>query len=177
VVTDATGPDGAVVNFAVPDVSDGDDPTPPVASCSSDQAPGLTPGSMFPVGTTTVMCTATDPDDSPSTVTEMFQVVVRGASEQLDNLLLFVQDLPPGYSLSEKVQDIVADYAASRRIDVCRDLVALGFEAAVQRGKHLSLSQSAAVVAAVRRIGAVTGCFEINWGELARLGRTHSMRH
>jgi hypothetical protein len=49
----ATGPDGAVVTFPLPTVQDDVDPSPRVA-CSPAS------GSLFPIGTTTVECSATD---------------------------------------------------------------------------------------------------------------------
>ncbi len=55
---EATGPGGATVSYSV-GVSDDTDP-PPVANCSP------APGSLFPLGTTTVDCNATDIDGESS---------------------------------------------------------------------------------------------------------------
>jgi len=53
IATEATGPDGAVVHFATPTATDRVDGTVPV-HCTPAA------GGKFPVGTTTVTCTATD---------------------------------------------------------------------------------------------------------------------
>jgi hypothetical protein len=53
VAAEATGPNGAAVSFELPAASDAADPSPAV---SCDPAPGAT----FPLGTTTVTCTARD---------------------------------------------------------------------------------------------------------------------
>jgi hypothetical protein len=72
----ATGPAGAVVSYA-----------PPAAS---DNAPGVTvacappPGSTFPVGSTTVTCTATDA--SGNTASSTFNVTVIGGDDLLGQL-------------------------------------------------------------------------------------------
>jgi hypothetical protein len=60
---------GAYVSYPLPTVTDGDGTTPaPVCS------PG--PGSFFPNGATAVICSATDPNAIPSTVTTVFVVQV-----------------------------------------------------------------------------------------------------
>lgn len=65
----ATSSSGAVVTYATPTVVDEDSPAA-AASC----APAS--GSTFAVGTTTVTCTATSSDDTPSVVTRHFTVTV-----------------------------------------------------------------------------------------------------
>jgi hypothetical protein len=69
ITTNATSPAGAAVTFAPPTAVDEDTPLP-VVTC--DHAPG----SVFPIGTTTVTCSATDADDTPSTVSASFHVTV-----------------------------------------------------------------------------------------------------
>jgi hypothetical protein len=56
----AFAPIGATVNFTIPAATDEDGPV----SVSCDHQPGDT----FAIGTTNVTCTATDPDDTPSSV-------------------------------------------------------------------------------------------------------------
>jgi hypothetical protein len=67
----ATSPSGAVVTYAAPAAVDeaGDSP-----AASAGCAPAS--GSTFPVGTTTVTCTATSADDTPSSVSQTFTVTV-----------------------------------------------------------------------------------------------------
>jgi len=66
---DATSPSGAVVNYSLPTAVD-EDATAPTVTCRP------APGSTFPIGTTTVTCTATDPDDTPSTISTSFRITV-----------------------------------------------------------------------------------------------------
>jgi len=70
VMVNAAGPTGASVSYSLPTVSDQDDTTAPVPACSPAS------GAMFPIGTTTVTCTASDRDDTPSTVSTSFTVTV-----------------------------------------------------------------------------------------------------
>jgi hypothetical protein len=69
ITVDASGPTGAVVTYVAPGATD-EDGSAPVVSC--DHASGST----FPIGTTTVTCTASDGDDSPGTITAGFHVIV-----------------------------------------------------------------------------------------------------
>jgi uncharacterized protein YjbI with pentapeptide repeats len=72
---EATGPSGAIVDWApvyAIDVVDGTD-DPITASCVSDT--GLTSGSTFPMGSTEVICTATDSTGNSSS--DSFWVTVR----------------------------------------------------------------------------------------------------
>ncbi len=66
---DATGPSGTVVNYTMPVAVD-EDASAPLVTCRPAS------GSTFPIGTTTVSCTASDADDSPITITTTFQVTV-----------------------------------------------------------------------------------------------------
>ncbi len=76
ITTDATSPSGATVTYPLPAVTDFDD-TPPAAVCVPAS------GSVFPIGTTTVTCTATDSDDLNSPVHATFTITVIGAAAQL----------------------------------------------------------------------------------------------
>jgi len=73
ITTTATGLSGAAVSYSVPTASDEGGETPTVG-CNPAS------GSTFPVGTTTVTCTATDGDDTNSPVTTTFTVTVNRAS-------------------------------------------------------------------------------------------------
>jgi hypothetical protein len=94
IVVDATGPSGAVVTYSV----SATDPDDAVASLTCVP----TSGSTFPIGTTTVVCTATDTHGNSATAS--FTVHVRGASEQLADLLTAVTGVGPGRSLAHKVR-------------------------------------------------------------------------
>jgi hypothetical protein len=69
ITTPATSADGAVVTYTPPTASDESGETPAV-SCDAPS------GSTFPIGTTTVTCTATDSDDTNSPVSTSFTVTV-----------------------------------------------------------------------------------------------------
>ncbi len=87
ITTDATGPSGATVTYPAPVVTDIGNPSPPAAVCTPAS------GSVFPIGTTTVTCTATDPDATPSTVSTSFTITVEGAAAQLAALRQAVHGL------------------------------------------------------------------------------------
>jgi len=65
----ATSAAGAVVTFAAPSATDEDGPV--LSTCVPAS------GSTFHLGSTTVTCTATDSDDTPSTVSTHFAVTVQ----------------------------------------------------------------------------------------------------
>ncbi len=72
ITTAPSGPSGAVVNYTPPTAADEDGNSPPV-DCSPAS------GSTFPVGVTTVTCTTSDLDDTPSTRSATFTVRVGDA--------------------------------------------------------------------------------------------------
>jgi probable HAF family extracellular repeat protein len=71
ITVNATHPSGAVLTYSAPTAIDeaGDIPAPTVSCIPSS-------GSTFVVGTTTVTCTASSADDTPSTVSGTFTVTV-----------------------------------------------------------------------------------------------------
>jgi len=152
---DATGPLGATVSYLV-SVTDDTDPTP-VYECSPAS------GATFPIGTTAVLCSATDA--SGNTATGSFEVHVRGASEQTQNVVALVQTLDVKQaitsSLDAKLQNIQAALAAATagdRPSACNMLNAFVNEVEAQTGKTLTTAQAADLIAAARRVQAVLGC-------------------
>jgi len=75
----ATSSAGAAVTFTKPSASDEGSETP---SVSCDHASGDT----FPLGSTTVTCTATDSDDNPSSVQTSFKITVTDSDLKLTNV-------------------------------------------------------------------------------------------
>jgi probable HAF family extracellular repeat protein len=71
ITVNATHPSGAVLTYSAPTAIDeaGDIPAPSVSCIPSS-------GSTFAIGTTTVTCTASSADDTPSTVSGTFTVTV-----------------------------------------------------------------------------------------------------
>jgi hypothetical protein len=74
----ATGPNGASVNYGA--VAADEEPPGPSVTCDHPA------GSTFPIGITTVTCEATDSDDTPSTITATFQVLVTDTDLALTNV-------------------------------------------------------------------------------------------
>src|SRR5260370_20150673 len=71
ITVDATSTAGAVVTYALPTaVDEAADLVAPTASCTPAS------GSTFPIGTTTVTCTATSADDNPSSASQTFAATV-----------------------------------------------------------------------------------------------------
>ena len=150
ITVNATGPTGATVNYTPPTAVD--EETPPAVSCDHPS------GSTFSIGTTTVTCTATDADDTPSTATASFPVTVKGAAAQMNDLAAYVNSLPPGASLSTKLQTAINYFKAGDKRDACSTLTSVINEATAQIGKHLTSAQANAVITAAKRIESVIGC-------------------
>jgi len=101
VIVDAVSPAGVVVTFATPVASD---------NCSVAVACNPPSGSIFPIGTTTVTCTATD--IGGNTIDCTFSINVLGAAEQTQNLidLLESTDIRPALkrALAKKLTAVLA---------------------------------------------------------------------
>ena len=153
VTTDATSPDGAAVTYTAPIASDPDDSTVPAVSCMPSS------GSTFAIGTTTVTCTATDSDDTPSTVQSTFTVTVKGALAQLRDLLTYVNTLGfRGKLLAAEVDNAISNYQHGHTGRVCANLSGVVFTARVERSGHLiTAAQANTVIGDAARIQAVIG--------------------
>jgi hypothetical protein len=148
ITVNATSPSGAVVTYSV----SATDPDDAVASLVCAPASG----SMFPIGTTTVQCAATDTHDNTSTAS--FTVHVNGATEQLADLLQDVTGVGPGTSLADKVRQASSDLAAQDVRDACSTLGALINEVRAQSGKAIAPARGATLIATATRIRTVLGC-------------------
>jgi uncharacterized Zn ribbon protein len=144
----AATPSGASVSFAVT-ATDEIDPHPKVV-CDPPS------GSVFPIGTTTVACTATDA--SNNVARGAFGVHVKGTAEQLGDLATAVATLNPGSSYSTKVTRAQGDVATGDVRDACATLSALANQFRAQSGKTLPAVLAAALIADTRRIQVVLGC-------------------
>jgi Bacterial Ig-like domain (group 3)/HYR domain len=152
ITVDATGPSGAAVSYTLPQVTDPDDATAPAPACSP------APGATFAIGTTTVQCTATDPDDTPSTVSSSFTVTVLGAADQLAALDQAVQGVGPGTSLADKITAAQSDLASGDVAGACSTLTGFLNEVKAQSGKSIPAGQAAQLIADATRIRAVLAC-------------------
>ena len=149
VIANATAPAGAVVTYALPSASDPDDA---VASISCTPSSGTT----FAIGSTTVTCTATDTHGNVASST--FTVHVKGADEQLADLLAIVTGVGPGTSLQDKVSLAQTYLSEDDRPDACSILAAFVNEANAQSGKKIPPDQAAALIVSTARIKTVLGC-------------------
>jgi hypothetical protein len=150
ITVDATTSAGATATFSAPVATD--EETPPSVTC--DHASGAT----YPIGTTTVTCSATDSDDTPSTATASFTVTVNGATDQLNDLLTYAGPLPPGHSFGDDVQAALNDVAGKNTSGACAQLASLITLANSQSGKKLTTAQAAHILAAATQIEQVLGC-------------------
>ncbi len=153
---DATGPAGATVSFTAT-ASDGADPHPGV-SC----APAS--GARFPIGTSTVRCTATD--HAGNSDQGSFTVTVRGAKEQLDRLLQAViaaSKLPPAVKtqLLAQLRATVGQFEPGKpaqRKAACTTLTAFTIALRLLSGHGIPAAQATQWIADADRIRAVIGC-------------------
>src|SRR5229473_3036358 len=153
--TNATSPQGATVAYTPPTVVDEDSPLPPV-NCTPAS------GSTFAIGTTTVTCTVSDSDDTPSSVSQSFTVTVNGAATQVSALISLVNSfhLPGGIqtSFDSQLQAVQADLADNNTAQACSDLTSFINHVQAQSGKHLTVSQANKLIAAATNIKKVLGC-------------------
>lgn len=151
VEVDATTPAGAVVLFAVT-ASDNVDPLPAV-SCDHDS------GVSYPIGSTTVTCTARDSSGNVS-APGTFDIKVIGATEQAaaTSELITGFDLP---STTEQALTVKINQALSapNTQSSCNELGALINTArAQQRSGRLTATQADAIIAATQQVMIVQGC-------------------
>lgn len=141
VTADATSPEGAEVSYSAP-ATDNLDPEPEV-----ECAPPL--GSLFPIGVTDVDCTAEDVAGNAASAS--FEVKVKGAQEQIDDLAIQIEsfDLNGGIerSLLAKLQDAN-----------CGKLGALIDQAEDLSGEKLTAEQARELTSAAARIQEVLDC-------------------
>jgi hypothetical protein len=158
VTVNATSPAGATV--PAPSATDNLDPNPTV-NCTP-------PGTLFPIGDTTVNCTATDA--AGNSTPGSFTVHVQGAGDQLAALLTAVTGVGPGHALADKVKNIQQHVAKGQMKDACKDLdsfikqvndMAKGKKPDdMAKGKkpQITAAQAASFIAQANSIKATLGC-------------------
>jgi Tol biopolymer transport system component len=152
ITENATSPSGAKVTYTVT-ATDDIDPNP---TLSCDPASGST----FPIGTTTVECTATD--SSGNSTNESFNVVVKGAAEQISTLKEDVADLGLesglNRSLQAKLDDALAHLIAGRTVPACNKLDEFISQVSSQSGKKINPGDAQRLTADANRIKVVLAC-------------------
>jgi hypothetical protein len=149
---DATGPSGAAVTYAAA-ATDDRDPSPRLV-CSPAS------GTVFAIGTTTVVCSATDTAGNSSQAS--FSVHVRGAGEQIvaliDETLAFLDRPALRPALKAQLQAVAQSIVARRPKTAC---LALDFYVAAVKlapSRALTPAEKSELVADARRIESVLGC-------------------
>jgi hypothetical protein len=153
ITVNATSPAGATVTYTAPTAAEpGETGETNTVTC----LPGA--GSIFAIGTTTVHCTAANPDAPTATASTTFTVKVKSAVEQLHALLAFVTGKGPGTSLQDKVHAVLDSLAAGDTAGACGTLTALIHEASAQSGKHLTVAEATQISVDATRIQGVIPC-------------------
>jgi hypothetical protein len=157
----ATSPAGAAVAFTVPTASD-EAGEAPVVTCTDPANNVRHSGDTFPVGLTVLTCTATDGDDTPSSVSTNLTITVEGVAGQLQDLLAYVSGpvLPPGNSFIGQVQTAIADYGATppNVAGTCSTLSSVINHAIAQSGKQITVSSATFIVNSATRIRGALNC-------------------
>lgn len=150
---DATTAAGAPVSFTASATDT--NPTGPAVTCTR------TSGSTFSIGTTEVVCSATDA--AGNTGTARFTVTVRGAGPQLTALLATVQTLASRDTTTRKNLQSILESAqkAMNKGDVpttCATLTAFANKVHAQSGKKITVAVADGLIIDDRRIMTVLGC-------------------
>ena len=140
---DATSPGGAVVKYTVW-ATDAVDPAPVVACVPAS-------GTRFPIGDTTVACTATDSAGNSSSAG--FVVHVRGADEQLVMLEAVVEGAGLGKNCLTKLEQ--ARTALPDNTAAARFLNTFINDVKAQQGKKIPVDVATELIGSATRIRAV----------------------
>ena len=152
---DATSPAGATVAYTAPTAFEGSEVENIPVTCvpASGSVFAINPPRNF----TTVTCTATDTEGSTSTAT--FLVHVRGAAEQITNLIVVVDSIPGGkQSFEDQLDNALTDVNAGNISLACGDLSDFINHVRAQSGKQLTVGQANQLISAAAQIRAVLGC-------------------
>jgi Tol biopolymer transport system component len=152
IVVPADRLDGAVVTYEVT-ATDAVDPNP-IVSCSPPS------GSVFPIGDTTVTCTATDA--SGNVAKGSFSVHVQGVDEQLDELQHIVDTFDMNEELRADLHDklaaVEAALAADRTRTACNLLRGFANEVQDESGAGITADLAGVLIERADRIRSVLAC-------------------
>jgi hypothetical protein len=149
---DASTTAGALVNFSATatDAVDGDVPV----ACTPQS------GALFPIGMTTVVCSATDAHGN--TANGSFAVTVRSAAEMASALAMQTAALrfDQGSQLLANVINAASGSSAGAQplVSACNNLTAFANQVSAQSGKKLTAAQAAALIRGARQVSAALGC-------------------
>lgn len=152
VAADATSPAGAIVSYEATAADDVDGPVP--VTCAPPS------GSPFPIGDTTVECTASDAAGNSAEAS--FNIHVKDAVEQITDLMGVVGTLgPPAVGLNFMLSRALRAVEAGQSSRACSELstfVRTVYEFARPPHAQLAPAQAHQLVSAARRIKAVLAC-------------------
>jgi hypothetical protein len=146
-----TSPTAATVTFSASATDLVDGAVIPVCTPAS--------GSLFPIGATTVSCTATDARGNTS-APQTFTVTVR-VPQQVDlfeQLIAASTGVGPGQSLLNKALEARAAYQAGNPGGACSVLSGYLNEVKAQSGKKLTAAQAAMLTDLAQRVRVFVGC-------------------
>jgi hypothetical protein len=149
IVVAATTANGAAVTYSASATDNFSAPTP---ACSESS------GSVFPVGTTTVSCTASDL--AGNSASAAFTITVRGVAEQLVDLIERLRRTPLQPAVEARLiatlQEALDD--PRRSTTLCRVLRAFSVLVQLQSGRAIPPALAAELAADAHRIRMVIGC-------------------
>jgi len=143
---EATSAAGAVGTFQASANDDVDGPLPVTCNPAS--------GSTFPLGTTTVTCTATDAAGNSGSAS--FIVTVLSPSQMIANLISTVATSFP--QATNLLQSALNNLTAGQAGAACNQIAAFINQVQAQSGKKLTTPQAVQLIAAANRIRAALGC-------------------
>lgn len=150
IVADATDPTGAFVPY-VTSATDLVGVVGDVVCIPSSQ--------QFPIGLTTVSCSASDA--AGNTATGSFGVTVKGAADQVGDLGDAVNDLPDsgvGTGLGAKLNSVSNALASGNQNAACAGLGAFINQVRAQAGKKIPRAEAQRLIAEAERVRTVIGC-------------------
>ena len=153
ITVDATSPLGAAVTYTVSATDPNDPASLPTITCVPLS------GTIFPIGTTTVLCTASNL--TGNTTSGNFNVIVKGAAAQLSDLLTLVNSLPSSAGLHTLVTRLLGALTAvnvGQISTACSALIQFIGLVKAQSGRGLTASQANQLLTDATRIQAVLAC-------------------
>ena len=151
---DATSPQGAVVPYTVTATDPDNAANTLTIICTPSSS------STFPIGTTTVQCSASDP--AGNTSHGSFQMIVKGASDQINDLVTLVKS----FHLKPLIQDTLvaelklANYELGKNHTkaTCDLLDVFSAEVQAATGHGITTDQATQLLAAAEQIETILGC-------------------